>query len=421
MSDEKLADFLAAGLNPAEVPPLADLLQARPLINAFITLFHGNEEQVLMRLMVLREIGARGQEPRWSPAQLEAHFAYVNPVKLRTVLARLRENGLLLWDADESLYQIAETGRIALASVSTLLAFSDQDAELGYLTSQAVGQQQMGRVSNETLQHLLARLNELYKHFEDALESQSEFQIQKAQKRLEAVWRWVQKGTEVIRAMFEDEALDRRVLDQVQAIGMAQSRILRLTGSFQRRLNQLQAQRVHLGASGLTSSDIGDWLRGASQVELAGMARGMLCFPPQLALATGAEMVDVAEFELLERERVAAQSAALPSKLAAPLLDAPEAERLFEAEALYALLAGVAQSADLRSAVLVDSYPETAYRLSLLSLLGDADAALEQSVVGDIVKLPLRLAHGAEVDQLDHPEVAALTRGALLPTAKPTS
>ncbi|PHV10546.1 hypothetical protein [Chitinimonas sp. BJB300] len=418
MSDEKLADFLATGLNPIDVPPLADLLQSRPLINAFITLFHGNEEQVLMRLMVLREIGARGQEPRWSPSQLEAHFAYVNSIKLRTVLGRLRENGLLLWDGDEGLYQIAETGRVALAAVSTLLAFSDQDAELGYLTSQAVGQQQMGRVTNETLQHLLARLNELYKHFEDALESQSEFQIQKAQKRLESVWRWVQKGTEVIRAMFEDENLERRVLDQVQAIGMAQSRILRLTGSFQRRLNQLQAQRVHLGASGLTSSDIAEWLRTASQSELADMARNMLCFSPQLALVTAAEMVDVAEFELIERERVAAQANVLPDKVAAPALSAPEAERLFEAESLYALLAGFSMPTDLFQAVVVDTYPETAYRLSLLSLLGDAEAALEQSIVGDMVKLPLRLNHDAEVVELDHPEVAAISRGELIPLAK---
>ncbi|MGQ5522172.1 hypothetical protein ACUHMQ_02815 [Chitinimonas sp. PSY-7] len=415
MSDEKLADFLAAGLNPVDVPPLADLLQSRPLINAFITLFHGNEEQVLMRLMVLREIGARGQEPRWSPAQLEAHFAYVNSIKLRTVLSRLRENGLLLWDGDEGLYQIAETGRVALAAVSTLLAFSDQDAELGYLTSQAVGQQQMGRVTNETLQHLLARLNELYKYFEDALESQSEFQIQKAQKRLESVWRWVQKGTEVIRSMFEDENLERRVLDQVQAIGMAQSRILRLTGSFQRRLNQLQAQRVHLGASGLTSSDIAEWLRTASQADLAGMASNMLCFSPQLALVTGAEMVDIAEFELIERERVAAQSNVLPEKVAAPSLSAPEAERLFEAESLYALLAGFSVPTDISDAVVVDTYPETAYRLSLLSLLGDAEAALEQSIVGDMVNLPLRLQHDAEVVELDHPEVAAISRGELVP------
>ncbi|WP_223879286.1 hypothetical protein [Chitinimonas arctica] len=417
MSDEKLADFLAAGLNPAELPPLADLLQARGLINAFITLFHGNEEQVLVRLMVLREIGSRGQEPRWSPQQLEAHFAYVNPIKLRTVLGRLRENGLLLWDGDESLYQIAEVGRVALAAVSTLLAFSDQDAELGYLTAQAVGQQQLGRISNETLQHLLARLNELYKHFEDALESQSEYQIQKAQKRLESVWRWVQKGTEVIRDMFEDEALDRRVLDQVQAIGMAQSRILRLTGSFQRRLNQLQAQRVHLGASGLTSSDIGDWLRTASQAELAGMIKSMLRFPPQPIFATGQEMLDVAEFELIERERVAAQTVNLPDKVAAPAFDAPSSERLFEAESLHALLAGIVDPTSLASAALAATYPETAYRLSLFSLLGDAEAALEQSVVGDIVNLPLRLVHGAEVELLDHPEVAAITRGELKPQA----
>ncbi|MBV1775270.1 hypothetical protein KSF73_06040 [Burkholderiaceae bacterium DAT-1] len=413
MADEKLADFLAAGLSPAEVPPLADLLPARPLIAAFITLFHGTEEQVLARLMVLREIASRGHEPRWSPAQLEAHFIYVNPVKLRTVLHRLRDNGLLLWDADESLYQIAEAGRIALASLSTLLAFSEHDAELGYLTAQAAGQQQLGRVSNETLQHLLARLNELYMHFEEALESQSEFQILKAQKRLESVWRWVEKGTTVIREMFADESLDRRMLDQVQAIGMAQSRILRLTGSFQRRLNQLQGQRVHLGQSGLTSTDIADWLRTASQGTLTTLVEGELRFAPHPTFATCHELLDIAEFELVERERLGLEAVVLPNKVAAPDLAMPDAERLFAAEALYESLRDIRIESTLADAVLADTYAETAYRLSLLSLLGDKDAALENSVVGDIVKLPISLQHGADVTLLDHPEVAAMTVGQL--------
>ncbi len=415
MSDERLADFFIPTINPADLTPLSELMQARDFLHAFITLFHGNEEQVLVRLLILREIGARGHEPRWSPQQLEAHFAYVQPVKLKTVLARLRENGLLLWDGDDGLYQLAEAGRVALAAISTLLAFAEQDAELGYLTAQAAGQQQLGQISNETLQHLLARLNELYAYFEAALESQSEFQIQKAQSRLEAVWRWVQKGTEIIRAMFADESLDRRTLDHVQAIGLAQSRILRLTGSFQRRLNQLQSQRVHLGSSGLTSTDIAEWLRSAPRNDLADMAAGMLRFPPQPAFVTAAELVDIAEFELVEREREAALTPDMPEKVAAPELSAPNAERLFEAEALYQQLAHIQGPATLAETVLADTYPETAYRLSLLSLLGDAEAALEKSIVGEIVKLPLQLEQSSDIEALDHPEVALISRGILKP------
>ncbi|MBL8506880.1 MAG: hypothetical protein JNM11_00325 [Chitinimonas sp.] len=416
MSDERLADFFASNINPLDLPPLAELLRARELLNAFITLFHGNEEQVLVRLLVLREIGARGHEPRWSPQQLQAHFAYVNPVKLDTVLTRLRQNGLLLWDGDESLYQIAEAGRVALSALSTLLAFADEDAELGYLTAQAAGQQQLGRVSGETLQHLLARLNELHRAFEEALESQSEYQIRKAQQRLEAVFRWVQKGTEVMHTLLSDETLSRRTLDQAQSIAMAQSRLLRLTGSFQRRLNQLQSQRVHLGQSGLTSSDIGEWLRTASQAELVGLASGMLHYAPQPSFLTGPEMVDIAEFELVERERMLASTAALPDKRAAPGVAAPEAERLFEAEALHALLAQLGGPSDIQSVALADTYTETAYRLSLLSLLGDAEAELDASVVGDIVKLPLSLRASGEVVAVDHPEVASISRGELRPT-----
>lgn len=418
--ESPLDDFFVEGVDPLDLPPLTELLRARDLLGAFITLFHGNEEQVLVRLLVLREIGRRGQEPRWSPQQLQAHFAYVNPVKLDTVLTRLRQNGLLLWDGDEGLYQIAETGRVALAALSTLLAFAEEDAELGYLTAQAAGQQQVGRVSNETLQHLLARLNELHRTFEDALESQSEYQIKKAQTRLEAVFRWVQKGTEVMQGLLADETLSRRTLDQAQAIAMAQSRLLRLTGSFQRRLNQLQAQRVHLGQSGLTSSDIGEWLRIAGQADLAAMAVGMLRFPPQPSLVTGPELLDIAEFELLGRERQTVQVAGLPDKQSAPNVGAPEAERLFHAEALHALLAELGESgesADIRTIALADTYTETAYRLSLLSLVGDSEAELDASVVGDIVKLPLRLKASPEVELVDHPEVASISRGELRSSA----
>lgn len=411
VSSDTFADFFSTGFDPRDLPPLAELLRAKPLLDAFVTLFRGGDEEVLARLLVLREIGRRGDSPYWTPQALQAHFAYLNPVKLDTVLKRLRENGLLCWE--DGAYRLSEPGRVALAALTALLNFSDADAELGYLTAQVAGQQRLGRVSHEALQHLLGRLNELYRYFAEALESQSEHQIRKAQARLEAVWRWVEQGTEVMRTLLEDPELDRRALDQAQAIALAQSRVLRLTGSFQRRLNQLQAQRVHLGQSGLTSSDIGEWLRAVPQRRLVELGAGMLRFLPQPAFLTDAELFDVAEHELLGRDRASGDAEALPEIARAPETAAPEAERLYQAERLFEELSALSAPTSLTRAVLAATYPETAYRLSLLSLLGDAEAAADRSVVADIVKLPLALRVEAELDHLDHPEVASISRGVI--------
>ncbi|MBS1154537.1 MAG: hypothetical protein H6R07_461 [Proteobacteria bacterium] len=412
-NDSLLGDFFKSGFNPLELNGVASLLHARPFLDAFITLFRGGEDEVLVRLLILREIGARADMPRWSRKELDAHFAYLNPIKLDTVLKRLSENNLLVWDSDEQLYDLAETGRVALAALSTLLQFAEGDAELGYLTAQVAAGQTMGRVSHETLQHLLARLNELYRAFEEALESQSEFRIRSAQARLESVWQWVQKGTDVMRMILEDDTLDLVTLNQAQAIAYAQSRMLRLTGVFQRRLSELAGQRVHLGQSGLTSTNVADWLRHQSQELLAELGRDLLSFHPEPLFVTSDELLDVAEFELVERDRPEQNVSGLPSSDAAPLTSELEAERLLEAEALHEELSQLVGDTPLADVVLADTYNQTAYRLSLLALLGDADAATEVSVVADLVRLPLRLETEDVLDYPDHPEVAAITRGTL--------
>ncbi|MCX7207287.1 MAG: hypothetical protein NT086_15145 [Proteobacteria bacterium] len=417
-NDSALLEFFQPGFVPLDLPPLAGLIRARPYLDAFITLFRGGEEEVMVRLLVLREIGARAQAPRWTPQDLQAHFAYINPVKLETVLKRIRDNGLLVWDSDEQLYSLSEPGRIALASIGTLVQFSDGDAELGYLTAQVAAGQSVGRVAHEALQHLLARLNELYRDFEEALESQSEFQIRKAQSKLESVWKWVEKGTEVMHAILDDDTLDLLTLNQAQAIATAQSRMLRLTSVFQRRLSELAAQRVHLGESGLTSTNVADWLRSLDQDVLADLGRDLLIFHPEPVFVTADELLDISEYELVSRERLEYIESALPSSEIAEDVEAMEVERLLDAEALFEELGALAArggTAELFEQVVADTYNVTAYRLSLLSLLGDADAALEQSVVADLVRLPLFLEAEEGVELLDHLEVAAISRGRLRP------
>ncbi len=215
--------------------------------------------------------------------------------------------------------------------------------------------------------------------------------------------------------MLEDESGERRVQQIAQAIALSQGRMLNMTGVFQRRLAELAAQRVHLGQSGLTSTNVSDWLRGRSQEQLADLGRDLLSFHPEPAFAVSDLLLDVTEFEILERERVEEIVSELPTSEESPNVTAAEAERLWHAEELFELLQNIKLETPLTEAVLADTYAETAYRLSLLSLLGDREAALEQSIVADLVKLPLAFETDDVVDLIDHPEVAALTRGRLKP------
>ncbi len=214
MTEARLDEILAPGVAPDEVPELAPLLQARPLLAAFSTLFHGSEAEVLMRLLVLREIGRETDAPRWGPEQLRQRFAFLDPVKLETVLRRLRGHGLLEI-GDDNRYALSDLGRNAVAAIGMLLGFAaEDDLELGFLTTQLAGQTAMGNVTPESLGHLLGKLNDLAWHFEDAIASGSEFRIADARRRLSANTRWIEKGTDVLRQLLAGghELLDRAEL-----------------------------------------------------------------------------------------------------------------------------------------------------------------------------------------------------------------
>lgn len=414
------ADFFRADIVPQELPNLADLIQGQPILNAFITLFRGGEDEVMVRLMILREVGARAKSPYWTRAEIDQHFSYVNATKLDTVLTRLRENQILIWDQDAAHYRLSEVGRLVLTALSTLLSFTQADAELGYLTAQVVAGHAMSTVSTQTLQHLLARINELYHTFSIALESQSEYQIYKAQKQLNTVWHWVEKGTEVIREILRDDTLDLITLNQVQAIALAQSRMLNLTGTFEKRLAQLQAQRVHLGESGLNSSDIAQWLLMQTQDQLLALVQSMLTTHPEPHFLTPNEFLDIAEYELFERERVEMIKTEMPQNEVAPNGESEfETPILSAAEALYSRLQEIVSPTSLDRIVLAPTYRETAYRLSLLSLLGDPESAVENSVIADFVKLPLSFtATEAVIHLTDHPEVVSMSEGLVSPLIK---
>jgi hypothetical protein len=88
---------------------------------------------------------------------------------------------------------------MALAAIDLMLQFAaEEDAELGFLASQVAAGGAVGRLSAETLRHLLARLAELEAQFAAAVASGSEFRLVAAQARLQSVWKWMEKGTAIL-------------------------------------------------------------------------------------------------------------------------------------------------------------------------------------------------------------------------------
>ena len=418
---DNLDAYLAPKVEAADVPGLYALLRAREVLDAFATLFSGGSDMVVLRLHVLRELGLRAEAPRWGPQEIRAHFAYLDTAKLETVLLRFRKEGLLAWDAEEGVYQLAPVGRTALSALAVLLDFSTaEDGGLGYLVAQVAAGGSMGRWSTEAMRHLLGRLTELKLEFESAIVSGAESRILAARKQLESAYQWVEKGSQVMRDLTADGQLDGDAYDLAGAVGRAQAELLRMEASFQRVMARIEAQRVHLGASGLHSSDVLAWLRGRSQAELGGLLAGALTSVPEPVFVTPMEMLDVAEYELLERVRAKELDTRLPPPTEAPAEPAPAEERLLALEHFMALLGQVAAPLPLADAVTGGAWRDAAYRLSLLSLLGDPETQGLSDAVGAFATLPLKVEIDADVEEIQRHGIARMSRGRILPKGEPS-
>ena len=162
---------------------------------------------------------------------------------------------------------------------------------------------------------------------------------------------------------------------------------------FQRELNKIDQHRVHLGRTGLSSSDLVAWLRSLTPDALAQHADEAHLLPLQPPFVQDQIALDVAEYELLERERAATESSELPSAEATPTThDLPiDEEDLSPLLTWHGELAGVTQPLELTDALRGDDYALSAYRLSLLGLLGDPESSALQGPTADLARLPLQL------------------------------
>ncbi len=413
-SGQGLAVFLARGVVAEDVPTLHSLLCAHSLIGAFIALFRGGDEEVLVRLAVLREIGARAEAPQWSPRELEARFVWLDGVKLETVLKRLREHDLLVWDNDARLYALAPAGRMALAALEQMLSFAaDDDAELGFLVSQVAAGGAVGRLSADNLRHLLARLFELKNEFSAAVASGSEFRLRASKGKLESVWKWMEKGTAVLSALSE-EGFDDVTWRLAQEIGARQSEIMRMSSIFQRELAAIARQRVHLSAGGLTTSEVAQWLRERSLDELAALSGGSPTLITEPVFVLSDVMLDIAEAELVNKQRAEHRRSTLPHPAQAVPVTEATLEPPSEFAELLSLLGRIESPLAVADAVVGGGFRAASYRMSLLPFLGETNVDPDMAPLAGV---PLTLAWETTgpLQRIGREEVSAITPGRLQP------
>jgi hypothetical protein len=422
--DDPLQAHFHEGIAPDEIEQVFHLKRAQPMLSAFSALFHGSHDGVLVRLLVLRELAADAGTSSFSRADINQKLAYLIPESLETVLNRLRTHGLLAWDAPAAVYRITPLARNVLSALDTLLALAkpedDNDAEMGFLLSQVAGAQAVGGVTVDQLKHLLGRLVELTEEFRDAIASGSEFRLRTSQAKWHMACDWVEKGSQILRAITSDERADSATHKAAQAIGRAQSALLNMQGMFSRALNQIERQRVHLGQSGLSTTDVKRWL--LAHEDLASLAESAIDRPVVPLFGTPAEMIDVAETELLTERVTVAGPKGLPSGQDAPLTinDNPamqaELDDWLNRLSDFANLGNFPEFSEtgpkkvaIQESLLPASFAVASYRASLLPLLGDASEASLQGATAELARLPIRFEASDELVQLDDPEVAAMS------------
>lgn len=419
---DSLQAHFQAGVSADEIEQVFHLKRAQPTLQAFTALFHGGADGVLIRLLVLRELAADTHTTAFSRADINTKLAYLIPESLETVLTRLRSHGLLAWDAPAAVYRITPMARNVLSALDTLLSMgqADDEAEMGFLLSQVAGAQAVGGVTVEQLKHLLGRLMDLTEEFRDAIASGSEFRLRTSQAKWHMACDWVEKGSEILRAITSDENADAATHKAAQAIGRAQSALLNMQGMFSRALNQIERQRVHLGQSGLSTTDVKRWL--LAHDDLSSLAAGAIDRPVVPLFGTPAEMIDVAETELLAERHAAAVAAGLPAGQDAPLTVNETTAIQVELDDWLARLADFAnignfpslqeegpKSVPIQDSLLPASFAVASYRASLLPLLGDAAEASLQGATAKLARLPITFEPSDAMVQLDDPHVAAIS------------
>jgi len=424
--EPRFEEYFKEGAAPLEALMWWQLERKDALLAALRALCHGPAALVRLRLWVFMELMGL-PESHFTRDALNRQFHVLRDEALELVLKRLRETELLAWDASSQQYAVTALAQQLVALLAPLVQeHGEEDADLAGLLAQVAGAHQLGTLDPAQLNHLKAQLWRLHEEFADAIASGSEFRLRRARQRFERALALVEKASEALTAIIGEAQGDARLERLARELGLAQARLLAMASQFNRALQQADRQRVTLGSTGVTTTDVRRWLQSQHFLEnLVAQVPGTLLRPVHPVMVSQHELLDTTEAEF-ERDRPAPRmveplpelTQAPPGELAVPQLPA-------ELGALRVLLdawSGADQhESAVGLAVLGGSYAQASYRAQLLPLLGDAQARHLAGATGDLARQPWRVQWSAEQGDIDDEHVRWMSHGALLHEASKQS
>lgn len=417
-ADGRFEDYFREGAAPLDALRLWQLAQQAPLIDALRALFHGPSELVRLRVWVFVELMALPQS-RIERDELNRHFHQLRAEPLDLVLKRLRDAGLLQWETTTQVYSVPPLAQQVMTLLAPLVRSPDDDADLAGMLASVAGAHQLGILEPAQLQHLQAQLARLHDEFADAITSGSEFRLRQARRRFDRALTLVDRASEALTAIITGAKGQARLERLARELGLAQARLLAMASQFNRALQQADRQRVTLGTTGITTTDVKRWLQGlAGNAALAALAAGAGLQRVAPVFVAQHDLLDVAESEF-ERDRTSAAAEPLPAPRPAPV---GRMEGLALPDELYAMVARLAawseavpEPHDLAEALLGGRFAQAAYRGQLLPLIGDAQAQELQGATGELARSPWRVTWGADLRESADAQVRALSAGVIEP------
>ena len=424
-SPQGFAEYFREGEAPDDAGLWWQLEAQEPTLEALRALCQGPGALVRLRIWVFLELMAQ-PEGRLSREQLNRHFHTLTDEALELVLRRLRDAELLAWEAGEQVYWLTPLAQRLLGLLAPLNAAPAPDDELATLLAGVAGAQQLGTLQPGQLQSLQAQLVRLNDEFADAIASGSEFRLRKARGRFERALGLVEKASEALTAIIRGAAdrNDARLERLARDLGLAQARLLAMASQFNRALQQADRQRISLGSTGITTTDVRRWLQG--QAHLEDLLLGAFALPVSPVFVAQHELLDTTEGEFERTKAQARPKDALPGAQAAPpgqmeVLSFPPELGLLKS-LLQRWGQETADERPLAPALLGGSYAKAAYRAQLLPLMGDPQSRDMAGATGELARQPWTARFAVDQGPVDDPHVRWMSQGTLrrsAPSAQP--
>jgi hypothetical protein len=432
-SDGSLADYFRNAEFVEDSAVVWRLNQQAGFVDALRSIFQGSGSVVRLRLWAFLTLVSQSAS-KLTRDEFDEIFRAVRPEALENLLKRFRDAELLAWDETQRRYSITPLAQRLSGLLGTLNNDTADTDDLAGLLGQVVGADQLGTLDANQVQMLQAQLGRLHSDFADAMASGSEFRLREARKRYDRAARLIDKASTFITGIISNAQGNVAMERAARALGQAQSRLLAMASQFNRALQQVDRQRVTLGTTGITSTDVKLWLQTLHAPNR--LADGALAFgvaPPVLAPH---ELLDVTETEFGRVRPQNSADEALPSAQSAiegDLSAIALPQELFDLSSLLQRWAdespsdmGEPATRGAATALLEFNgqsarYAQAAYKAQLFPLLGDDQARQLPGATGDLARQPWYVEWQTALQTVDHPFVEQVSVGQLIRSQQPAA